>query len=107
SSAWSAICHTGLFGLSGCTSVITVAYWLLMQLVGCAGLNLATQTSGWSWTVPGLMSSEVAAAAPALYAIWGSVLRMAAVRPPARPAWLMFESVLNAIANSMIPKVRR
>src|SRR5690349_18372018 len=84
---------------------MTVAVGWPTQLLGWFGLYLATQTIGLPVTVPGLMSSEVAAAAPAFHAIWGSVLRMAAVRPPARPAWFTFESVLNAIANSMIPKV--
>src|SRR4051794_14819187 len=70
--------------------------------------NLLTQTMGSvpAFTLFGLMLSAVAAAWAALYSSCGSVLKMAAVRPPARDDCETSELVLNAKPNSMMPKVR-
>src|SRR4051812_5498682 len=79
------IVQTGLPAAPGC--VIWNDDEKLLVHGSLPATNLLTQTVGWPVTLLGLTSSAVAAASAALNSSCGSVLKMAAVRPPARDDW--------------------
>src|ERR1700709_2676258 len=99
------IVHTGAPSVPGCVTGISPAEYGLLQGFP-PGTYLLTQMVGMPVMLLGLTSSAVAAAWAALYSSWGSVLKMAAVRPPAREDCETLELALKATPNSMIPNVR-